>query len=81
MNSKQKIIVQITSVIILAMLLFPPFHILLREGVTINSGYNFILSPPSQGKVFALVNIWQLFVQWIGVCLMSGLMLVSFQDK
>ena len=62
MNDKQKIVLICVGIIMLAMLLFPPFATIRAASTSINMGYAFIFSPPSKG---ALVNTGLLFFQWV----------------
>ncbi|MFI5218954.1 MAG: hypothetical protein ACHQNT_05640 [Bacteroidia bacterium] len=50
MNKSQKIVLIITAIILVIMLLFPPFIIEINNS-KFNLGYNFIFSPPSFGGV------------------------------
>lgn len=61
MNDKQIIVLIGVVIIMLAMLLFPPFDIRASSG-SINFGYAFIFSPPHPS---ALVNPSLLFFQWV----------------
>lgn len=46
----------VTVLAMMVALLFPPFYATL-DGVTINLGYGFLLSPPTVGGVFAMVQV------------------------
>ena len=64
MNENQRRIVVGAGVVIGLMLLFPPYEV-----KSVGTGYHFILSAkPFHG----VVNIGQLFAQWVGVVLVAG---------
>jgi hypothetical protein len=83
MNNKEKKIFVITAVLILATLLFPPFSYYGSDGVTMNMGYSFILSPPSYGggRVLGIVNVGLLFMQWLGILLVTGISIYLVREK
>ena len=62
MNKRQKKFLIGVGVAMVAMLLFPPFHMIGGGGRTVNSGYHFIFNPP---VIVAVVNIGLLLVQWL----------------
>lgn len=71
MNSNQKNILIGTGAIILVMLIFPPYHVVAGGGRQISAGFAFILGGPSNS--YAVVNIGQLAVQWIGVAVAGSI--------
>jgi len=76
-SKKQKFIVIITSVAVLIILIFPPFHIT-RGHVGINVGYSFFAKPP---HVAASINFEILFVQ-IAIVIVIGIVLFFlFRDQ
>jgi len=70
MNKNQKIVMVVVAIVLLGMLLFPPFQIVAQRG-TVNHGFGFILSPPNKG--YATVNIAQLLTQMVVVGIVGGL--------
>ena len=64
MNEKQRQLLIGVAIVIIGMLLFPPFYATGGGGVTINYGYAFIFSPPN---TISIVNIGLLFIQWLFV--------------
>jgi len=64
---------QYAMFIILAMLLFPPFHVQVPNGNFYNLGYGFILSTPYRNNFPGTINVPILLVQWIGVLLVCGI--------
>jgi hypothetical protein len=52
MNKKQKIILVAVIVVVVGMLVFPPFHVTLLTGTVENLGYGLIFSPPSFDYLF-----------------------------
>jgi hypothetical protein len=47
MNKKQQVILLITAAFIFLMLLVPPFHYRVGNGMETNMGYSFLFNPPS----------------------------------
>ncbi|NLD38801.1 MAG: RDD family protein [Desulfatiglans sp.] len=82
MNYKQKIILSVMIAAIFLMLLFPPFHVIIK-GTTLNKGYGLLFSPPKHAdNLYASVNIGMLIVQWLAVLILGGLSLFIFdRDK
>lgn len=72
MNRNQKIAVVVGATAVLLMLIFPPFHVQIRD-TAFNMGYGFILGPPKRGCVTASVNVGKLLVQWVGMLLLTAL--------
>ena len=81
MNNKQKLILKIVAVIVLAMILFPPFHLHLQNGAIINLGYGFLFSPPKKSDYMGSVDTGLLLVQWISVVLVFGVLWWLAKDK
>ena len=79
MNKNQKIALTCIVIAIFFMLMFPPFHIILRPGLVKNLGYHFILWEPPQG--YGTVNINLLMAQWLGVLLIGGLVWVLMKES
>jgi hypothetical protein len=48
-----------------------------------NMGYSFILSPPSYGggRVLGIVNVGLLFMQWLGILLVTGISIYLVREK
>jgi uncharacterized RDD family membrane protein YckC len=76
MNKNQKIVLAVVAIAIVLMLAFPPFYAE-TETRTFNKGYSFILDPPTR---HSNVNIGLLFVQWIGVLIIGGLVWLLVKD-
>lgn len=70
MNSIQKLILASIILTLILMMLFPPFHILLRD-VEMNMGYGFLFSPPTKRNIVASVDVQVLLVQWVLVGLVG----------
>jgi len=77
MNEKQKIVLVIVAVVVLAMLLYPPFHIVRDIGVG-GWGYSWIFNPP---HFRATVNTGLLLTQWIGVLIVGIIAYLFFKDN
>jgi hypothetical protein len=56
------------------MLLYPPFHIRVTETVSRKMGYGFLFSPPKFGFVEATLNYELLGLQWLGVAVVTGIL-------
>jgi hypothetical protein len=77
MNRNQKIVVVIGLVIIVLTGLFPPWKATI-QGTTILRGYFVIFKPPDP---LSYVNSSRLLVQWIGVCIVVGGLVLILKDK
>jgi len=77
MNTTQRTILIIASVIIFIMLLFPPYYNKISDGILLNSGYKFILKQPS----YAVINSYTLISQIIAITIICGLLCVAFKSK
>lgn len=77
-DSQRKVLVAIIAAVVVA-LLFPPFHLQGSDGRVINQGYSFLFAPPYGGK--ATVNIGFLFVEWIGILIVGGLVSYGMRQK
>ncbi len=65
MNSKQKLILFAFILITVGMMLYPPFHIVIK-GTERNMGYGFLFDPPKKSHfLVASVNVPVLIAQWI----------------
>lgn len=62
MNKKQKRFLIAVGVVMIAMILFPPFHLVFDGGVTRYHRYSFVFLPPLEG---AVVNSGLLLIQWV----------------
>ena len=78
MSEKQRIAIATAGIIILAMLIFPPFEQIAKYG-TYNQGYSFILSPPNEGR--ATVSVGLLFLQLVIVMVSAGIAWFLFKSK
>lgn len=69
-------------IIILMMILFPPFHVVYSPGIVIYEGYHFLYSPPSfQNRIVASVDITSLFVQLLAVIILASMHMYIVRDK
>lgn len=78
MNEKQRKLLIGIGAIIGGMLLFPPFHSTGGNSISVNFGYNFILSPPHD---VAVVNIGLLFIQWLAVATVGFIGWLLLKEK
>lgn len=73
MKRYHKGIILIGALIIILMLLFPPFHVVYQPGIEIDKGYAFILNPPIfWGQITSTVNISRLMIQVAGSVLLCA---------
>jgi len=79
MNTTQRTILVIAVLIVVGMLLFPPFQITIK-GTEMNMGYNFLFNPPKRGYLRASVNVAFLLVQWLAVLLVGGAAWIFSRD-
>lgn len=66
MNAGQKLILKICALIIMAMMIYPPYQLLGR-----GMGYHFVFIGADYPQ--ATINGGLLLVQWVGVCLIGGI--------
>lgn len=66
MNTKQRLVLKLTALVIVAMVLYPPYQLVGR-----GLGYHWIFTGPDYE--FATIDGNLLLVQWVGVCLMGGI--------
>ena len=71
-NDNQRYVLIGAAIVILGMLLFPPFTGPVVGGNLTNAGYHFVLRP-APGSVWH-VNVLQLVVQWVGVLILAALL-------
>ncbi len=74
MNKRQQTILHVCIALIVAMLLFPPFHVRLANGIVANLGYGFLLDPPLRGSIAGSIDVSVLIVQWVAVILVCGVL-------
>jgi hypothetical protein len=87
MNEKQKIVLVIVAVTVLAMLIFPPFYAKFPGGEVFNVGYGLIVDPPPalgesrpETSEWAHVNIGLLITQWVGVLIAGAIAYILYRD-
>ena len=83
MNQNQKWVLVAVITIIVAMLVYPPFQLSLRNGVISNMGYGWFFEPPKRGAIAAIVNVPMLLIQWFVVLVVGFLafLLAKNQSK
>ena len=82
MNKKQKTVLIAIAVVILGMLLYPPFHWRVAGGQVGSAGYSWIFDPPpSWTGVLATVNIGLLVIQWLGVLIAGGIIWFILKNR
>ncbi len=70
MNKNQKHILIAVIVVVVAMLIYPPFQAV-RSGTVYNMGYGWIFALSKRG--YMTINVSMLIIQWIGVFVVGGL--------
>jgi hypothetical protein len=73
-NKRQKNVILIGIILIVAMGLFPPW--VYEYYGTISQEYRFILDPLKDGKI----DLLRLLVQWLGVCIVSVGLVWFYRD-
>jgi len=86
MNKHQTKLLIAIVIILVGMILFPPFHFICSEGLgkmEFNLGYHFILNPPRyQGiKGSGSVNVTLLLVQYVFVCTVGTIIFFLLKNK
>ena len=85
MNKNQRIVLFATVVILIVMLLFPPFMSQYLQGVTVNAGYSFILTPPTYELSYisckSQVNPSLLGLQFLIVATVGGILCLVFKSR
>ena len=78
MNSNQRKVLIGVIVAIVAMLLYPPYHILRSAGIVHNAGYSWIFDAPSR---FSTVNVSLLSIQCVAVAFVGAILYFVLKDK
>jgi len=75
----------VTAVVLIVMLLFPPFQSQYLHGITVNAGYSFILSPPMYKLGYntykSQVNLILLGLQFLIVVTVGGILYLALKSK
>ena len=77
MNEKQKMVLIVAACFVVAMLLYPPFHIIWTEGRVVGTGYSWIFNPPE----YATVDSGLLLMQWLAVLMVGAMAYLFFKDS
>lgn len=82
MNTKQRRILIVVAVFVVAMMLFPPFNIsrssdLVAGSWTQSPVYYFLIDPPGDARV----NVALLLAQWIAVGIVGAIAFALSADK
>jgi hypothetical protein len=81
MNKKQKRILIAITVIILGMLVYPPFHWRGEGRIVLSAGYGWIFDPPSYyPSTLPTVDTGLLVTQWLGVLIAGGIIYFILRD-
>ena len=79
MNETQKKVLISVGVVVLAMLIYPPYRIHgfgANSNAVIQSGYAFIFALPDR----ATVDVTTLLVQWVGVLVVGAIAILLLKD-
>lgn len=79
MNKKQKTIVFAISFLLVAVLLFPPFHLDKGDEGDYNTGYSFILMPAKND--LSKIDTAALFLQYLFIITIGSALFFAFKDK
>jgi len=91
-NNKQKVVLVAVIVLVVGMLLHPPFHYRYSNGRVENLGYAWLFDPPIVGdritNIFTqtptytgTVDIVLLLVQWLGVLVVGAAAFLLVKDR
>lgn len=83
MSRRQRIVLVVVSLAIAGTLLFPPFHFEAPDGLTVNMGYAFILTPPATpfgSSDTPTVDAGMLLTQWVGILTVGFLVVVAMRE-
>lgn len=83
MNTKQRVVLFSTAVILALMLLFPPFYGNMPDKFVENKGYHFILTPPefTYVEILTRIDFGVLFVQYLFIITIGGILCFAFKGK
>jgi len=79
MNKKQKVILFIFAFLLLAALLFPPFHLDKGQEGDYNTGYSFILMPSKND--LSRIDTKTLFLEYLFIVTIGSALVLAFKDK
>jgi len=80
MNKKQQIILKIVAFMMIAMLLFPPFHAAFITAPAA-MGFSFILSPPQDDGRLSAIDTGMLLIELLVVCAVGGIAFVLHREQ
>lgn len=81
MNSAQRWVLFATAAVVVAMLLFPPFHFDVPGGYHRNEGYAFILHPPRvRAGVYATIHVAVLLAQIAAVTVIASALFLALRN-
>ncbi len=78
MNSKQRTAIIIAGIVMILMLLFPPFQLHWGPGRVFNKGYGFLFAPPDHRGT---VDVSLLLIQWLLVVVLGLGAVFLFKDR
>lgn len=78
MNKKQRAVLILAAIVVLAMLLYPPFHQIGYRGQVGGMGYSWIFKPP---YITTTVDTGLLLIQWIAVLIVGAIAYFFFMDS
>ncbi len=76
MNGKQRKVLIAVCVVVVAIIVFPPFRVPIRGGFR-SPIYSFLFTPPGSGSV----DVFMLITQWLGVLIVGGIIFFVLKDK
>ncbi len=78
MNKKQRNVLIAVAVVVLAMLLYPPWQLKLSEGRVFGRGFGWLFAPSDPR---ATVDVGLLIAEWIGVLIVGGIAYLMLKDR
>lgn len=86
MNRSQRIVLFVYVGLIAVMTLFPPYHASGNAGrvkFSMKPSYGYLFSPTSldESQMHCYINVSKLMIQYLGVTLICGGLLLAFKEK
>lgn len=68
-----EMVVLVGAILLAVVLLFPPFYVTLLDGISVNLGRSFFLSPPKYGALIGRVDALVLIAEALGIALITAM--------
>lgn len=77
MNEMQRKVLIVVAILVVAMLLYPPYSMQNEWGSKVQIGYTWLF----EGYAYSSVDVAMLFTQWIGVLIVGGIAFLLARTK